>query len=437
MSIANSPVVLCPDCGEAMTKRNSSRGAFWGCCNYPRCRGTRKVGEENKIIAPKEPEFKPIVKLPGSEEQEAIWNFLLKEKANVALNCGPGTGKTFSIVQACLRIPKTVKILLIAFNKHIAREADGKLHASGCYNVEAKTFHSWGLGVLKQHFKGTQVDEDKMTRIFEAISPAPLLGKAEWRRMINTAERLSSFVKNGLIDHLRNDVVAQIEKLADHHGMDIDVNFYKALEMVPQGLEDAKKMASVSIDLDDMCWLPYVLGLTTRFPCDLLFVDEAQDLNPLQHENIFKTITKEGRICIVGDKRQAIYAWRGANTESIDELVTRLEKTPRGCKEFPLTITLRCPKLHVQLAQTLFPNIQALDDAPLGEIFSMAPDKATEMMEPGDMVICRVNKALIHTAYALIKRGIRPLIKGRDLGKGLIVLIEKLEKISFRILLLI
>lgn len=35
----------CPDCGEPMTERtNRSTGeSFWGCPDYPKCRGTRPL----------------------------------------------------------------------------------------------------------------------------------------------------------------------------------------------------------------------------------------------------------------------------------------------------------------------------------------------------------------------------------------------------------
>lgn len=33
--------VTCPDCNGPMRSRTSAHGVFWGCCNYPRCRGTR------------------------------------------------------------------------------------------------------------------------------------------------------------------------------------------------------------------------------------------------------------------------------------------------------------------------------------------------------------------------------------------------------------
>ena len=33
--------VTCPTCGGPMVPRDSRYGKFWGCREYPRCRGTR------------------------------------------------------------------------------------------------------------------------------------------------------------------------------------------------------------------------------------------------------------------------------------------------------------------------------------------------------------------------------------------------------------
>ena len=33
--------VLCPDCGGKMISRKGKFGVFWGCKNYPQCKGTR------------------------------------------------------------------------------------------------------------------------------------------------------------------------------------------------------------------------------------------------------------------------------------------------------------------------------------------------------------------------------------------------------------
>jgi ssDNA-binding Zn-finger/Zn-ribbon topoisomerase 1 len=38
--------VNCPECDGTMVPRTSERGAFWGCKEFPRCRGTRNVDGE-------------------------------------------------------------------------------------------------------------------------------------------------------------------------------------------------------------------------------------------------------------------------------------------------------------------------------------------------------------------------------------------------------
>lgn len=37
------PEVLCPKCGAQMVKRSGIYGQFYGCSDFPRCRGTRKI----------------------------------------------------------------------------------------------------------------------------------------------------------------------------------------------------------------------------------------------------------------------------------------------------------------------------------------------------------------------------------------------------------
>lgn len=32
---------LCPDCNKKMVSRKGKYGTFWGCSDYPNCRGTR------------------------------------------------------------------------------------------------------------------------------------------------------------------------------------------------------------------------------------------------------------------------------------------------------------------------------------------------------------------------------------------------------------
>lgn len=42
--------VPCPDCGAPMRLRHSKHGLFFGCSNYPNCRGTHAASPEGQPI---------------------------------------------------------------------------------------------------------------------------------------------------------------------------------------------------------------------------------------------------------------------------------------------------------------------------------------------------------------------------------------------------
>ncbi len=49
-----------------------------------------------------------------------------------------------------------------------------------------------------------------------------------------------------------------------------------------------------------------------------LFVDEFQDVNPLQFELLRQWVGSSSDLCVVGDPNQAIYAWNGADAEYLE-----------------------------------------------------------------------------------------------------------------------
>ncbi len=412
-----------------MRERKGSRGPFLGCSKFPACRGTREVSGRDTSRPDDAVKYDPFVMFEGSDEQKAIWDYQLEGRSHVVVNAGPGTGKTATQIAYCLKAPKDLNILFVAFNRHIAAEANGKLRASQCWNVKACTYHSLGYSILREHFKTLgEPSEHKMTEILEALCPPPTnQGRGEWRKMLNLAEKLAGYVKNYLFDYAAPDFNEKIEWCADHHALEMNGSFRQAVSLVGPALDECKRLAPVKVDFDDMVWLPVVLGLTTSKPCNRLIADELQDLNAPQHELSF-IACPTGRIIGVGDERQSINQFRGAMSNSIRNFVTRLASTKRGVREFPLTITRRCPQSHVRLAQGLFPQIQALPDAPEGDVLETSYDSAVSAMQVGDMVVCRVNQGLVKCAYDLIRRGVRPAIKGRDIGQGLLSLVDVIEK---------
>jgi len=447
-------IPVCPKCGSDMVLRRSKFGEFFGCPKYPNCKtvmdlaladaATKKAADilrksqppapaENKeanVAAPvQNSAYKPIRKVSGSPEQEAIWKELLDGKTHVVVEAVAGSGKTFTMIQACFRLPRTMNIAFVAFNKHIATEAGGKLKASGCTNVACSTYHSFGLRCIKASYPNTQISEYKTDDILESYPIPPLMQPYEWRQIKSLISKLTGFAKNYLLDDSQSDFFNKLEEIADHHGIDLNGIGQKALGYVPRVLADSKLRAPSTIDFDDMIWLPVVLKLHPTTTYDMLIVDEAQDTNLCQ-QHLALQLCPTGRIVIVGDRFQSIYGFRGADVTAIPSLTERLGNTSRGVKSLPLTVTRRCPKCHVDLAQAIVPQIRALDDAPIGAIQVVSEPAALDLMQPGDLVLCRVNAALIPAAYGLLRRGVKAVIRGRDIAQGLLSLITKLEQQS-------
>lgn len=68
------------------------------------------------------------------------------------------------------------------------------------------------------------------------------------------------------------------------------------------------------------------------------FVDEAQDLNPLQHALLEAWRGGRPDICLVGDPRQAIYGWNGSDHTTL----TEVERAYPGVTVISLVTNYRC-----------------------------------------------------------------------------------------------
>jgi superfamily I DNA/RNA helicase len=125
-----------------------------------------------------------------------------------------------------------------------------------------------------------------------------------------------------------------------------------------------------------------------------------------------------GRVCVCGDEKQAIYGFRGADSNSLDRL-----KDALGAEELGLKTTYRCPKSVVRLANHFVADYYAADEAPEGTVVEKA---SVLTAEPGDFVLSRTNAALVGPCLDLIRTGKRAYIKGSEIGKAALTLVEKL-----------
>ena len=172
-----------------------------------------------------------------------------------------------------------------------------------------------------------------------------------------------------------------------------------------------------------MIWLPIQLNLNIPKYEVLSLIDEAQDFNECQRETIDRACNG-GRCIIVGDRNQAIYGFRGADSDSISRFQDRLSAKIRDTKVLTLSTSFRCPTSVVAEANRYVKEFYAMDGASEGKVTIMQPFDPND----GDLVLCRYNAPLISAFYSLIGQGKSAYILGRDMSKGLTSMVNRITK---------
>jgi DNA helicase-2/ATP-dependent DNA helicase PcrA len=249
---------------------------------------------------------------------------------------GAGSGKTRVLTRRIAYRAATGQhdprhVLALTFTRKAAGELTTRLRALGLRDsVAAGTFHAIALAQLRARWSE------------KGITPPELLDRKVGfvaRLMPTSSGRASS--GRAAREVLPLDVVAEIE-------------WAKARRVTPEGyakaasearrkppLEPAKLAAVFEryeeekkrrrlVDFDDLLML--CLRDLTRDP-DLaaavrwrrrhLFVDEYQDVNPLQQALLDAWLGDRADLCVVGDPNQAIYAWNGADAGYLNTFASR------------------------------------------------------------------------------------------------------------------
>jgi superfamily I DNA/RNA helicase len=345
-------------------------------------------------------------KLVWSEYQKAIFKDIRDGEGDTLISAVAGASKTTVLVEACKYVQKGKKILMCAFNKSIQMELKDRV---GSY-VETVTLHSLGFRAIKQKFGNVQLDTFKTSKIVASII-------GEDRDVNMEICRTISLCKAHLID-----IPDKIEQLIDEFDIEtfhLDRNEF--IQIVIKTLAECKKNKQF-IDYDDMVWFPFVYNLSIG-KYDMIFVDECQDLSKNMIAMILGAKRIGGRIVFCGDKNQSIYKFRGADSESINNIINLT-----GAKTLPLSISYRCPKKVVELCQKYVPEMEYAPNAKDGEILDIKLSNIEKFVKPGCIILSRTNAPTIKLAMQFIKHGIRTNIKGRDIGNNLIFLIKKSNK---------
>jgi len=355
-----------------------------------------------------------------STYQLAFFDWIKKGKGNGLLEAVAGSGKTFTTVEALKFIPDNQKALFLAFNKSIATELEDKVP----FNCQAKTLHSLGFSALLKTSKTKFTVRDSKTKdLIKAYIPeavrkeyafalANIIAKA---KSVGLVPKNSTSEAKGLIedtDEVWKDLIERYSISSPDAAVLIDC---------------ARNILNISIqnrsliDFDDMIYFPAIFDCPfSKF--DWVFVDEAQDLNPVQMYLLPKCVKSTGRIVAVGDSKQSIYGFRGAGTNSMQVLKETLNAT-----SMRLSICYRCPIGHLELVKHIVPEIEAAPNAKIGEFRDLGDKWQHSSFTKHDLIISRTTAPLIRLAYNFIVNKIPVKVLGRDIGAGLIALIKKLD----------
>lgn len=350
-----------------------------------------------------------------SKYQQDIYQTVIADTCNIAINAGPGSGKTTTIVNASKLIPYGKRAVFLAYNKKIVEELKHRLP----HTIECSTMHSLGARIVfKSYNRQVQIKPEKQLP-FIINHYQELIDKKEkvWGSIFDT-EFTMSLVRATMTEYRSDN---ELKQLFDDHNI-----FHTKGEVTKMrlALDDLyhysdREYGNLNIDFQDMIEL--IVRHDLRLPqFDYVFLDEAQDMSKLDRLFIEKLVKKPyGRMISVFDEKQTIYGWRGSDMDSAKYFSQR-----PNTKLLPLSICYRCPTSHVELAKTIYPDIEPFEDNGEG---ILNQESSIQQITEGDMVICRNTRPLITLYFKLIRKGIKSKIIGKDIEKGLLNMVKRLQ----------
>lgn len=362
-----------------------------------------------------------------SKYQNDIFDYACNlENGSFCISAVAGSGKTTTIVECARRLAMadgSLKILFLAFNKSIADKL--KTHTAEFPQIKCSTLHALGLAAMYKSNLKFVLNDNKYKNFV----------RDNWAKYSKTAKTLNSkkiwiFIKNctdllrlcrlNLVEPNDTDGVAVV---AYHHSIDPiadEVETVSKMLSKCRSLVFFKKKNAYEIDYTDMICFPLTDAFSKYiFKYDIVFIDEAQDLNKAQQELMLSAVKPGGKFIAAGDRRQSIMGFGSALSDSFDKLCKRADNV-----ELPLSVNYRCGYNIIKEAKEYAPQIEQFEDAEPGEV------KHTNTLKdakPGDMVLCRKTNPLLYVALNMMRHGKSAYVLGTDIAEKMKMMIDRVS----------
>jgi DNA helicase-2/ATP-dependent DNA helicase PcrA len=231
----------------------------------------------------------------------------------------PGTGKTFRLIQCVeLQMEKNVlprKISYLAFTKKAATESINRIqeifHVPRSNFPYFRTIHSFAFRQLS--VQREQVIGPKQLQEFGNEYGVEMSGYYDVQED-EFESRYQGYRKGDrimFIDGLSRITGREIENIMSELELDMELGSIE-IRAVAEAYQKWKTVHGL-IDYTDM--LEQFVERGTVPELDIVIVDEAQDLSPLQWKVIEKITENVKLVYLAGDDDQAIYRWAGADVD--------------------------------------------------------------------------------------------------------------------------
>ena len=235
---------------------------------------------------------------------------------------GAGTGKTRVLTRriayrALTDAHDPRHVLALTFTRKAAGELTNRLRRLGLRDhVAAGTFHSVAYAQLRSRWAD------------RGIRPPELLERKVGfvARLLPSAQRASALDVVTEIEWAKARDIEPDEYGAEAHRLGRQAPLaYRDMARAYQRYEHDKRERRM-IDFDDLLRLcrrdlreDREFAQVQHWRYQHLFVDEFQDVNPLQRSLLDAWVAGRDDLCVVGDPNQAIYGWNGADPTALGD----------------------------------------------------------------------------------------------------------------------
>ena len=243
--------------------------------------------------------------------------------SQLCIIAGAGSGKTRVLTrrvawQSAQANIDPRRVLVLTFTRRAASELRSRLRSLGMREaVAAGTFHSAALALLRRYW-------DHCQRPHMELLPSrySLLSKTNPQLDVTTVAALNteiSWARARLITPERYAAEATEARRRPPRSAEFTASAYEAYQQA----KNTRRL----IDFDDVLALCHSVLINQPAFADAqrwfyrhLFVDEFQDVNPLQFAVLSAWLGPESTLALVGDPDQAIYGFNGADPDFIRQV---------------------------------------------------------------------------------------------------------------------